>query len=1021
KLKDLGLVFDGLGIQLFTEGTKSSVIWVAAPGQISEPALIQLPFYEHEFEDSLYIKDIWSAKQAGVDIINKTYSFDEKNKFFSYVARYNELPLSATEFHRSAPSYTATVAMEKNSALVVDNWSGKVVSTEELNLIKRLAKVFEQAYTRFLDLQKAEAQAREAQIEAALEKVRSTSLAMHHSDELENVVAVLFDKLEELGVVFDGALIYTFDRVKRSMDCWVAAHVLEAPVKISLPFSDDFSKNQVAKDLWRAIENGEHYLNKAYSGKAKDDYSLHVIQYNRDKVPEDVSNLMLAANNWTVTFAAEKNSVIGFDSWSGHLTSEVDFELLKRFSRVFEQAYVRFLDLQKAEAAAREAQIEGAMEKIRSRSLAMHHSDELKEVVGIMFKKLDELKVQHGTVAIQLFDFKTKDSIFWPGNKLSDEPPKILLPYDEEMMNADTCHRDLWQAMTKGEIIFNKVYSKDKKDRWFNYVFAHNDLVTVPEKDRDFILSSEIHTVCFIPEKRSAVFADSWDGTLYSEADFEVLKRASRVFEQAYTRFLDLQKAEAQAREAQIEAALERVRSRTMAMHKSEELLEVITVVCEQLQHVGLKFGTVSFGKNSSSFDMDFWVAAPDLETPIKIYAPYRDLSIYIRLKSAHRGKRNFFTDTFDADEIKAWYQHVIDHNPEMFSQKSREYLLSRTAMTRTVVILKNVFLFLINHDIVNYSNEENEILIRFANVFEQAYTRFLDLQKAEEQAREAQIEAALERLRARTMAMQRSTELAEVSQLLHQQFLSLGVQMITCAFMFPNEEKKTQSGWTVLPDGTLVPQLLDFPLVGDEILNERYDSWKEKKPLHRKKLESEENRRHHQFLSEQVASHISKDIFTKLPDKLTFTNANFAQGYLMTFTTSPLTGEEESILVRFAKTFEQTYTRFLDLQKAEAQARESQIQLALERVRARTMAMHVSSEVHDVAWTISDQLHQLGIEGNCTIALINGETGDMEWWTGGFEGQAVMKSYFIQNFDHSIHRAIVDGFKRGERYKSIH
>jgi hypothetical protein len=30
----------------------------------------------------------------------------------------------------------------------------------------------------------------------------------------------------------------------------------------------------------------------------------------------------------------------------------------------------------------------------------------------------------------------------------------------------------------------------------------------------------------------------------------------------------------------------------------------------------------------------------------------------------------------------------------------------------------------------------------RFANRFEQAYTRFLDLQKAEAQAREAQIEA---------------------------------------------------------------------------------------------------------------------------------------------------------------------------------------------------------------------------------------------------------------------------------------
>ena len=85
-----------------------------------------------------------------------------------------------------------------------------------------------------------------------------------------------------------------------------------------------------------------------------------------------------------------------------------------------------------------------------------------------MYQKLDELKVVHSTVAIQLFNFETKDSIIWPRNTLQEEPPKVSLPYDEKIMKENTCHRDLWQAMEKGEIIFNKVYSKKKKDRWFN-------------------------------------------------------------------------------------------------------------------------------------------------------------------------------------------------------------------------------------------------------------------------------------------------------------------------------------------------------------------------------------------------------------------------------------------------------------------------------------------------------------------------------------------------------------------------
>jgi hypothetical protein len=57
----------------------------------------------------------------------------------------------------------------------------------------------------------------------------------------------------------------------------------------------------------------------------------------------------------------------------------------------------------------------------------------------------------------------------------------------------------------------------------------------------------------------------------YSEDDNAIIRRFAFVFQQSYTRFLDLQKAEAQAREAQIEAALEKIRSRSLAMHKSND------------------------------------------------------------------------------------------------------------------------------------------------------------------------------------------------------------------------------------------------------------------------------------------------------------------------------------------------------------------------------------------------------------------------------------------------------------------
>lgn len=63
-----------------------------------------------------------------------------------------------------------------------------------------------------------------------------------------------------------------------------------------------------------------------------------------------------------------------------------------------------------------------------------------------------------------------------------------------------------------------------------------------------------------------------------------ILTKMGAAFDLAYKRFEDLQNSEVQLREAQIEAALERVRSRSMAMHKSDELLEAGEIIFIEMQ-----------------------------------------------------------------------------------------------------------------------------------------------------------------------------------------------------------------------------------------------------------------------------------------------------------------------------------------------------------------------------------------------------------------------------------------------------
>jgi hypothetical protein len=99
------------------------------------------------------------------------------------------------------------------------------VPCREEQVFKRFAQVFDLTYTRFLDLQKAEAQARDAQIEAALEKVRSRSLAMHTANELGDVVTVIVEKLTDLGIVLDanGVILCTYFQDSKDVLHWIVS------------------------------------------------------------------------------------------------------------------------------------------------------------------------------------------------------------------------------------------------------------------------------------------------------------------------------------------------------------------------------------------------------------------------------------------------------------------------------------------------------------------------------------------------------------------------------------------------------------------------------------------------------------------------------------------------------------------------------------------------------------------------------------------------------------------------------
>ena len=949
--------------------------WIA--DELDIPSKITHPWFE-----SVWANQFNEAKEKAADFFATHLNFEEKNKFYSELLSYVPgTPEASKDFYLSCPGLAASTVLFDNVSLYIENFSGTPYSDEENKILIRFGKVFQQTYTRFLDLQKAEAQAREAKIEASLERIRSKAQAMRISEDLLDVVSVVREQMSLLGQPeLESSLIYLYPLGVDYMEAWYEFHpTVGSPDrtvrdKAIIPIES----SAWSKETYQKYLSNEKEYTLLYIGPKLAEWYKVLQKVSPLTIDYDQNREIIIPEKLYYHFSKFSGGALLLISNTEPLDDSKDLQ--RRAASAFELAFSRYNDLKLAEAQAREAQIEVALERVRSRSLAMHHSDELREIIGMVYILLSELKVKHDTIAIQVFDFDTKSSVFWPRNTLQKEAPKVVFPYDERMMKEDTCHRYLWEAMDTGKSIINKVYTKQQKDRWFEYIFAHNDYTVIEEHSRQFLFQLETLTVCFLPERYSGLYAESWDGTKYSEEDIDVLKRAARVFEQAYVRFLDLQKAEAQAREAQIEAALEKVRSRAMAMHQSHELAAVLEKIYQELQLLGfnaLAADLMILTEDKTTYDM--WVSGKaGTEGPYRMNAKkLRVHPNHIRTMRAWKRGEEVHEVESSGKTLKSFYEAVFSDSdfikkfPHLFPKKVRKSVLSLELMIHTSAFTKLAGIRVASEE--KRTETQIDIQKRFARVFEQTYTRFLDLQKAEAQAREAQIETALERVRSRSLAMHKSEELEQVILVVSEQLQQLQFKFDNVSFGFDTEQMGLNF-WLASPQLSK-PFLIKVPYIDNPSFNRPIQARKNGADFNTDILSREENLQFLQHMFDYSdLSHIPAESKSFLLGTPGFARSqSLMKNTILTvgnYVPAPYSQEHNAIIKRFGNVFEQAYVRFLDLQKAEAQAREAQIEVAVERVRAQSMAMHHPDDLNKVNKEIFKQLNLLQIEGFTGVSI---------------------------------------------------
>ncbi len=131
-----------------------------------------------------------------------------------------------------------------------------------------------------------------------------------------------------------------------------------------------------------------------------------------------------------------------------------------RFKKVFKQTCTRFPDLQKAEAQAREAQIEVALEKVRSQFLGLHRREDLLDVIRVLFEQMVQLNYEINNIGFLMEYRKTDDYSTWMAGVNADYPTIKHFPYFYHPFNRDYPeHRG-----DNGPELFTKIYSFEEKN-----------------------------------------------------------------------------------------------------------------------------------------------------------------------------------------------------------------------------------------------------------------------------------------------------------------------------------------------------------------------------------------------------------------------------------------------------------------------------------------------------------------------------------------------------------------------------
>jgi signal transduction histidine kinase len=307
---------------------------------------------------------------------------------------------------------------------------------------------------------------------------------------------------------------------------------------------------------------------------------------------------------------------------------------------------------------------------------------------------------------------------------------------------------------------------------------------------------------------------------------------------------------------------------------------------------------------------------------------------VFENIIPARKQNQPYALTILEGKQVREYYLTMSTYlslpNQEVYNL--REYFYSFFFSAGTINVITNEAL----------TEEECTIMCRFAMVFGLIYTRFIDLQKAEEQARDVLKQTALDRVRGQIASMRSTGDLERLTPLIWNELKTLGVPFIRCGVFIINEAEKNIQMYLSAPDGRSLG-VLHLPFHATPVTSDIVENWRSK-TVYRTHWTQEDfiNWTNSMLEFGQIEDTNKYQDEAPPPESLDLHFIPFTQGMLYIGNTGPIMPDEIELSVSLAEEFSIAYARYEDFIQLEAA--KQNIELALKELKS-TQAQLIQSE----------------------------------------------------------------------------